>query len=193
MMKIYGGIGYLALRAQARIVPIAIQGLEHSKLSYLRGKMKQRWFPPVNIAIGEAFQVPAGDERFTKKVQKEQATEVVRNQLLRHMLESRLQPEINLFNELLKAAQMHGQSTVICEDVVSHSALTYRKLQLTSYTLAVGLGKLLQGQKRVALLLPNAAGHVVTLFSLYRLGITPAILNYSAGGRLCWTLVKQQE
>ncbi|CAN7339813.1 AMP-binding protein [Paenibacillus sp. LjRoot153] len=181
MMKIYGGIGYLALRSQAQIVPIAIEGLEHSKLSYLRGKIKQRWFPQVNIAFGEAFQVPAADERFTRKVQKEHATEAIRNKLLHHLLESRLRPEINLFNELLLAAHKHGQSRVICEDVMSNSALTYRKLRLTSYTLAVRLGKLLQGQKRVALLLPNAAGHVVTLFSLFRLGVTPAILNYSAG------------
>lgn len=181
MMKIYGGIGYIALRAQARIVPIAIQGLEHSKLSYLRGKIKQRWFPKVEIAFGDAFQVPAGDKRFTKKVQKEQATEFIRNKLLRHLLDSRLEPEHNLFNELLMAAQRHGPSTVICEDVLSNSALTYRKLLLTSYTLAIRLRKLLVEQKRVAVLLPNAAGHVVTLFSLYRLGITPAILNYSAG------------
>ncbi|MDR6555379.1 AMP-binding protein [Paenibacillus qinlingensis] len=181
MMKIYGGIGYLALRSQARIVPIAIEGLEYSKFSYLRGKIKQRWFPQVNITFGEAFRVPLGDDRFTRKVQKEHATEAVRNQLLRHLLESRLQPEVNLFNELLSAAHKNGQSTVICVDVLSNSALTYRKLQLTSYTLAVPLGKLLQGRKRVALLLPNAAGHVVTLFALFRLGITPAILNYSAG------------
>ncbi|WP_235550387.1 AMP-binding protein [Paenibacillus sp. Soil750] len=181
MMKIYGGIGYLALRSQARIVPISIEGLEHSKLSYLRGKIKQRWFPKVNIAFGEAFQVPAGDERFTRKVQKEQATEAIRTKLLDHLLDSRLQPEVNLFNELLAAASRHGQSRVICEDVMSHSALTYRKLQLSSYTLAVRLGKLLNGQRRVALLLPNAAGHVVTLFAVFRLGVTPAILNYSAG------------
>lgn len=181
MMKIYGGIGYLALRAQADIVPIAIQGLEYSKLSYMKGKLKQRWLPPVHIAIGEAFQVPAGDDQYSKRIQKEQATQAVRDKLLRHLLASRLEPEMNLFNELLTAAQRHGQSTVICEDVMSQSAMTYRKLQLSSYTLAVRFQKLLAEQQRVALLLPNAAGHVVTLFALYRLGITPAILNYSAG------------
>ncbi|OCT15699.1 2-acyl-glycerophospho-ethanolamine acyltransferase [Paenibacillus pectinilyticus] len=181
MMKIYGGIGYLALRAQARIVPVAIQGLEHSKFSYLKGKIKQRWFPPVKIAFGDAFQVPAGKEQFSKRVQKEQATHAIRTQLLRHLLESRLQPEMNLFNELLGAARKHGLSTVICEDVMSQSSYTYRKLLQSSYTMTIRLQELLQGHRRVAVLLPNAVGHVITLFALYRLGVTPAILNYSAG------------
>ncbi|WNR45916.1 AMP-binding protein [Paenibacillus roseipurpureus] len=181
MMKLYGGIGYLALRSQARLIPVALHGLEHSKFSYLRGKIKQRWFPAVHIAMGEPFQIPAGNAQLSRRVQKEQATEVIRRGMLAHQLASQLEPAHNLFNELLKSAAKHGNAMVICEDVVTQTALTYRKLVMASYTLAARLVKLLPKDQRVALLLPNSAGHVVTLFALFRIGMTPAVLNYSAG------------
>lgn len=180
MMKLYGGIGYIASRSQAHMVPIAINGLEHSKLSYLRGKMKQIWFPAVTITIGESFQVPV-NEHLTRRVQKERATDLIGSRMQSHLVDSRMKPELNLFNEMLIAAKQHGYSKMICEDILSNTSISYRKLLLTTYTMAERLKELLGSQKRTAVLLPNAAAHVVTLFSLFRLGITPAILNYTAG------------
>jgi acyl-[acyl-carrier-protein]-phospholipid O-acyltransferase/long-chain-fatty-acid--[acyl-carrier-protein] ligase len=180
MMKVYGGIGYIALRSQALMLPIAINGLEHSKLSYLRGKLKQIWFPAVTITFGEAFQVPMS-ELISRRVQKEQATETIRSRMQNHLFDSRMKPEINLFNELLIAAKQHGSSTIICEDIMGGYSLSYRKLLLTTYTMAERIRELLKEQNVTAVLLPNAAANVVTLFSLFRLGVTPAILNYSAG------------
>ncbi|MEC0231615.1 AMP-binding protein [Paenibacillus alba] len=180
MMKVYGGIGYIALRSQARMLPIAINGLEHSKLSYLRGKLKQRWFPAVSISCDKAFQVPMR-EQFSRRIQKEQATETIRAHMQNHLLASRLKPELNLFNELLVAAKKHGTSSIICEDIVGDTALSYRKLLISTYTMAGRLKPLLREQKYVAVLLPNAAANVVTLFALFRLGLAPAMLNYSAG------------
>ncbi|MFD0696085.1 AMP-binding protein [Paenibacillus sp. GCM10027628] len=181
MMKVYGGIGYIALKSQARMIPVAINGLEYSKLSYLKGKLKQRWFPAVSILIGEPFQVEMTPGQTSMRVQKERATEVIRTRMLNHLFASRMKPELNLFNELLSAAKQHGSSVTICEDLTLQTELTYKKLLLTSYIMAVRLNRDLQGQQRAALLLPNAAAMVVTLFSMFRLGITPAILNYSAG------------
>ncbi|SDN53805.1 acyl-[acyl-carrier-protein]-phospholipid O-acyltransferase / long-chain-fatty-acid--[acyl-carrier-protein] ligase [Paenibacillus sp. yr247] len=180
MMKVYGGIGYIALRSQALMLPIAINGLEHSKLSYLRGKLKQIWFPAVSITFGEAFQVPMS-EHISRRVQKDQATDTIRSRMQNHLLESRMKPELNLFNELIIAAKQHGSSAIICEDIVGNYSLSYRKLLLTTYTMAERLKELLKEQNRAAVLLPNAAANVITLFSLFRLGVTPAILNYSAG------------
>lgn len=109
MMKLYGGIGYIASRSQAHMVPIAINGLEHSKLSYLRGKMKQIWFPAVTITIGESFQVPV-NEQLTRRVQKERATDLIGSRMQSHLVDSRMKPELNLFNEMLIAAKQHGYS-----------------------------------------------------------------------------------
>ncbi|WP_311198743.1 1-acyl-sn-glycerol-3-phosphate acyltransferase [Paenibacillus hexagrammi] len=109
MMKVYGGIGYIALKSQALMVPIAIHGLEYSKLSYMKGKLKQRMFPAVSIVIGKPFQVELQGQD-SMRVQKERATETIRTQMQNHLFASRMKQELNLFNELLAAAKLHGSS-----------------------------------------------------------------------------------
>nr|WP_223192834.1 AMP-binding protein [Paenibacillus sedimenti] len=180
MMKVYGGIGYIALKSHARMVPVAINGLEYSKLSYMKGKLKLIWFPAVSISIGEPFQVEMTEGQ-SMRLQKERATEWIRTRMQNCLFDSRMKPELNLFNELLSAAKLHGSSFTICEDLILQAELSYKKLLITSYVMAARLNRDLQGQQRTAILLPNAAAMVVTLFSMFRLGVTPAILNYSAG------------
>lgn len=188
MMKIYAGIGYIALRTGAPLVPVAVNGLEYSKFSYLKGKMRQTLFPPVAITIGDPFRVERREgERM--RAQKERATGRIAAQLQRHVVYSRIPREVRLFDELLRAAQRHGRGRVICEDAAPLSAgrpparLTYRRLLTAAYALSRRLRGELFGEERVALLLPNSAAHVVALTALLRLGKTPAFLNYSAGAQ----------
>ncbi|WP_311198742.1 AMP-binding protein [Paenibacillus hexagrammi] len=65
--------------------------------------------------------------------------------------------------------------------MVSSTNLTYKKLILSTYTMAARLKPVLSGQKYTAVLLPNSAAQVITLFAMFRLGLVPALLNYSAG------------
>ncbi|WP_052488021.1 1-acyl-sn-glycerol-3-phosphate acyltransferase [Gordoniibacillus kamchatkensis] len=93
MMKVYSGIGYLALSTQARLYPIAIGGLEYSKLSYLKNKVRQRWFPGVSVRIGKPFDVVdrSGDPM---RLKKERATEQIRCRMIDHLVRSRLKPDV---------------------------------------------------------------------------------------------------
>ena len=59
--------------------------------------------------------------------------------------------------------------------------LSYRKVITGSYVLGDKLSKVLAGEQRVGVLLPNSVGHLVTLFALFYCGRTPAVLNFSAG------------
>jgi acyl-[acyl-carrier-protein]-phospholipid O-acyltransferase/long-chain-fatty-acid--[acyl-carrier-protein] ligase len=188
MMKVYPGIGYIALRTGAPLVPIAVNGPEYSKFSYLKGKMRQTLFPAVTISVGESFRVELREgERM--RAQKERAARRIAAQLQRHVACSRIPQEVRLFDELLRAAQRHGRGRVICEDAAPLGAgrpaarLTYRRLLTAAYALGRRLRGELFGEERVALLLPNSAAHVVALTALLRLGKTPAFLNYSAGVR----------
>ena len=48
LMKIYEGAGMVADRSRARVVPICIEGLQFSRFGRMRGKLRLRWFPPVD-------------------------------------------------------------------------------------------------------------------------------------------------
>jgi acyl-[acyl-carrier-protein]-phospholipid O-acyltransferase/long-chain-fatty-acid--[acyl-carrier-protein] ligase len=44
-MKVFPGVGYIAMKTRAALYPVAIDGAERSKFSYLCKKWKTRWFP----------------------------------------------------------------------------------------------------------------------------------------------------
>ncbi|WP_409348206.1 AMP-binding protein [Paenibacillus gyeongsangnamensis] len=178
LMKVYPGIGYIALRTGARLYPIAINGLERSKLSRIGDKIKTVWFPEVTIDIGEAFELQAQPE-LPMRVQKERAADRILRELQEQLVTSRLRPDVNLFDELRAQAKRSGWGLPVCAD--SGQTLTYRKLLIAAYLFARKLSRPLHGQERVGLLLPNSAGHVIAFFALVRLGKTPAMLNFSAG------------
>ncbi|OXM85271.1 AMP-binding protein [Paenibacillus rigui] len=178
LMKIYTGIAYIALRTEARLIPITINGAERSKFSYIGNKVNTVWFPKIHIHIGEAFRITPQPELSMKR-QKELAADRILQVMQEQLLHSRLKPDVNLFDELLLQASMHGRSRIICEDLTQK--FTYRKLILASHLFARKLRPQLKKQDAVGLLLPNSIGHVIALFALFRMGKAPAMLNFSAG------------
>jgi acyl-[acyl-carrier-protein]-phospholipid O-acyltransferase/long-chain-fatty-acid--[acyl-carrier-protein] ligase len=178
LMKIYSGIAYVALKTGAKLVPIAINGAERSKLSYIGNKIRTVWFPAISIHIGNSFQIEQQPE-VSMKLQKQQAADAILVAMQEHLLKSRLKPNVNLFDELLLQASVHGSNKMICEDLGQR--FTYKKLVLASYIFGRKLRPLLQDQAAIGLLLPNSIGHAIALFALLRLGKTPAMLNFSAG------------
>ncbi|UQZ85887.1 Bifunctional protein Aas [Paenibacillus konkukensis] len=178
IMKIYPGIAYIALKTGARLVPIAIDGAERSKLSYIGRLVRTAWFPRIAVHIGDAFTV-APQPGVPMKRQKERAADAILLALQDVLLRARLKPGVNLFNELLLQASRSGWGSPACEDL--SQALSYRKLAAASYVFARKLRPLLADQGAAGLLLPSSNGHVIALFALFRLGVTPAMLNFSAG------------
>jgi acyl-[acyl-carrier-protein]-phospholipid O-acyltransferase/long-chain-fatty-acid--[acyl-carrier-protein] ligase len=178
LMKIYSGIAYIALKTGAQLIPIAINGAERSKLSYIGSKIRTVWFPAISIQIGDSFRIEQ-QQQVSMKLQKQQAADMILAAMQEHLLKSRLKKDVDLFNELLLQASLHGQKSRICEDLGQR--LTYKKLILASYVFGRKLRPLLENQAAIGLLLPNSIGHVIALFALLRLGKTPAMLNFSAG------------
>ncbi|RXT03826.1 AMP-binding protein [Ammoniphilus sp. CFH 90114] len=178
LMKIYSGMGYLALKTSAQVYPVVIQGLERSRWSYLGEKNKTVWFPRVGIIIGTPFTIERNEQEMMR-VQKKQATDKVYRVLQNAIFESRVKQDVNLYQEVLSAARDHGWKRVIAGDITS--SVTYQKLLLGSTVLSLKLRDSVHAQTTVGVLLPSSIGHLVTLLGLCRLGVRPAILNFSQG------------
>ncbi|WP_234410537.1 AMP-binding protein [Caldalkalibacillus mannanilyticus] len=178
LMKIYNGIGYLALKTGANIYPMIINGLERSKFSYMQEKNRTCWFPKVRISIGEpcTFEL---DSQQSMKVQKEKVSDAILTLLQEELCRSRTEYDVNLFNKLLEASSTYDSNQPICEDLTQQA--DYKQLLRSTYTLSQKLKKTLEKEETVGLLLPNTIEHVVAFFSLCHLGKTPALLNFSKG------------
>ncbi len=46
LMKVYEGAAMVADKSHATVVPICIEGLQFSRFSRMRGRLRLRWFPP---------------------------------------------------------------------------------------------------------------------------------------------------
>ena len=178
LMKVYDGSGMVADKADAVVVPVRIDGLHFSKLSRMDGKLRQRWFPrvrlqvlpPVRLHVDPALQGRARRRALGLALQDVMVEAEVATRPIGR----------TLFTALLDTADAHGRGALALEDV-AFTPLRFRRVLLGAAALARPLSALAGPGEAVGLLLPNAAGTVVTFFALQAIGRVPAMLNYSAG------------
>lgn len=178
LMKIYEGPGLIADKAKARLLPIRIDGAQYTPLSYLKGKVKIRWFPKITISILEPreFILPpkiTGRER--RKIISAQLYDIMTDTIF-------LSSDINetLFQALLNAKSAHGGKHLIIEDI-ERKPMSYKRLILASIVLGRHITKKLPKDAYVGILLPNSIANVVTFFALQAFHRVPAMLNFTAG------------
>lgn len=87
-----------------------------------------------------------------------------------------------LFTELVKQAKRHGTNTAAVEDN-DGQVLSYGRLVLGARILGRKIDALAAPGEQIGVLLPNAAGMVVTIFGLNAVGRTAGLLNFTAGPR----------
>lgn len=178
LMKIYDGPALVADRSDAEVLPICIDGVQHSTFSYLRGILHITWFPRVTIRIlpPEKIDIPADIRGHVRR--KAAAREM--QSLMLKLYCSGYDYHRTFFTAFLAAARLHGMNRVILEDI-KREPLTYRQILMR----VLLLGKLLKHEtapaEYVGMLLPNVNSAVITFLALQSLGRVPAILNYSAG------------
>ncbi len=187
LMKVYEGPGMIADKANAKVLPIHIEGAQFTPFSRMRGKFRLRLFPKITLTIlpAKQFHVPDG----------------LRGRRRREWISLRLYDELcylnyvsanvrqRLFPSLIEAARVHGKNTPVIEDINRHP-LDYSELIRASFVLGHKIARHTRRQKRVGLLVPNSVGAVVSFFALHAYGKVPAMLNYSAGASLILSAVK---
>ena len=180
LMKIYSGVGFVALKTGAKLYPITFSGLQYSKLSRIKDKVKTHWLPKVAIYAGSGVKLET-DENKSFKLQKKEISDKILILLQETLFAGKQETRGNgnLFDRLIEAGKLHGMGKTMAVDLTGE--LSYRKAITGSYVLGGKFEEALAGQERVGVLLPNSVGHVVTLFALFYCGKSPAVLNFSAG------------
>lgn len=178
LMKVYEGAGIVAEKAQARILPIRIDGAQYSKFSYLKHKIKTRLFPTIHLNI-----LPPEKMTIPDTIIGRQRRTVISNKLydlMVRMMYATSQIDENLFCSLLEASSVYGSKHVILEDV-TRKPLTYRQLLFKSYVLGSVYHHFIPHEKYVGLMLPNMNITVLSLFALMRLDKVPTMINFTQG------------
>lgn len=178
LMKIYQGPGMIADKAGAKILPIKLDGVQHTPFARLKGKVPLRTFPKITITILEPREFEIDPEikgRARRAAAGRQLHDVMEEMVF--MTQDRHQ---TLFQGLLQAEHVNGKSAAIVEDI-ERRPMPFKKLKLGAIVLGARIAGKTEKGEPVGLLLPNSSGAVVTFFALQAAGRVPAMLNFSAG------------
>lgn len=178
LMKIYEGPGMVADKANAMLLPIRIDGPQYSPFSRLHGKIRMKFFPKIKITILEPikFEVP-------KEIVGRERRHLIGHMLydvMSNMMFEGSEDKTTVFESLIEATHQFGLKQVIAEDV-DRNMLSYRKILLGSFLIGYRINQRTAYGQKIGILLPNAAGTIVTFFGCLAYGRVPAMLNFSTG------------
>jgi acyl-[acyl-carrier-protein]-phospholipid O-acyltransferase / long-chain-fatty-acid--[acyl-carrier-protein] ligase len=179
-MKIYPGAALIAEKSNATILPVAIEGLQYSFLSYQRDRLKQRFFPKVTISILPARKLKTSLQP-TSKLRREQATALLDKTMKEANFESIYSKKEKLFEAVIQASVRHGRLRRVLSDA-SGINLTYQALLARSFILGQYILNKTEGDEdTIGVLLPNTTATAITFFGIQYAGKRTALLNFTSG------------
>ena len=178
LMKIFDGPGMVADKADAPIIPVRIDGAQFSRFSRLRGKIRLRSFPKIELtilpprrfAIEGEMTARARSAIAGRRLYEEMST----------MIFATSDIDRTLFQALIDAKDVHGGNTLVVEDI-KREPLGLKRLLTGSMALGRAFERRTTQGEAVGLMLPNVNGTVASFFALQAIGRVPAMLNYTAG------------
>jgi acyl-[acyl-carrier-protein]-phospholipid O-acyltransferase/long-chain-fatty-acid--[acyl-carrier-protein] ligase len=176
LMKIYPGPGLVADKSGAVVLPVRIEGAQYTPFSYLRGRVRLRWFPPIRVSFlpPRRFTVPAG---LRGRERRKHIGKLLAD-LMTEMMFATSNTRRTLIEALLDARRVYGGAHPIVEDI-ERKPVTYHQLIANAYTLGAAMADATRARDYVGVLLPNTVATVYTLLGLHSRERIPAMLNYT--------------
>ena len=178
LMKVFDGPGMVADKADAPIIPLRLDGPQYTPASYLKGKVRQRWFPRITLTV-----LPPRRFAIEGEMSARERRAIAGRRLydeMSAMIFDTTDTDRTLFEALCEARHVHGGKKPLVEDV-KREPLSYDRLLIASSLLGGKLGAMTRKGENVGVLLPNVSGVVVAFFGLQAEGRVPAMLNFTVG------------
>lgn len=178
LMKIFDGPGMVADKADAPIIPVRIDGAQFTPFSRLKGKVRLRRFPRIQLTVLPPRRFTIEGE-MTARARRAIAGRRLYDEMSQMMFATS-DTDRTLFEALLEAQHVHGRGALVVEDV-KREPLSYGRLVTGALVLERALRPATRQGEAVGLLLPNVSTVAVAFFALQAGGRVPAMLNFTAG------------
>lgn len=178
LMKVYDGPGLVADRTGADVIPVRLDGVQHTIFTRLSGQVARRLAPKVTMTVLPPRRLPV-DPAVKGRARRKMAGQLLYD-LMSETLFLTSAIDKTLFRSLCDATALNGRGHLIVEDV-DFTPLPYGRLVAGAFVLGSKIRRFTQDGEAVGILLPNSVGAVVTFFALQATGRVPAMLNVSSG------------
>ncbi|MGN0919382.1 MAG: MFS transporter [Alphaproteobacteria bacterium] len=180
-LKMYEGAAMMALKGNAPIVPIRIDGACHTFFSRITGK--RTWFkafPKITLTVlpPVKFEFPSSmPNREQRRYSSSQLYDIISG-----MLFDSYECHRTIFEAITDAMKMRGRFFKVVEDT-ARKPISYTSLFLKSTVLGRLMQKALPDEERVGVMLPTSAACALTFLGLQLNGKVPAMINFTAGAK----------
>jgi acyl-[acyl-carrier-protein]-phospholipid O-acyltransferase/long-chain-fatty-acid--[acyl-carrier-protein] ligase len=179
LMKVYDGVGLIADKAGAQIVPVHLDGLEATSFSRLTSaQVRKRWFPKVAVKIMEPVKLQVAEDLRGKHRRKAAGSALY--EVMSDLIFRAANTDQTIFAALVGAADKHGLTREAVEDPVTGS-LSYKRLLTGIRLIGSALERGTVSGEAVGVMLPSSNAATVTIFGLVSAGRVPAMINFTAG------------
>ncbi len=178
LMKVFDGPGMVADKADAPIIPVRLDGPQYSPFSYMKGKVRRRWFPKITITVLPPRRFAIEGEMSARE-RRAVAGRRLYDEMSTMMFDTSDTGQ-TLFSRLAEARDLHGGKAKVVEDI-KRAPMSYDRLLAASTLLGKRLAQGTVPGEAVGLLLPNVNGVIAAFFALQATGRVPAMLNFTVG------------
>lgn len=180
LMKVYDGPGMIADKTGAMILPVRLDGVQHTPFARLKGKVPLKSFPKITITILPPRKFTVDPELKGRKRRAAASRQLY--DLMEDMMFLTGDREQTLYQALLRARYVNGDKEIIVQDP-EWKPMTLGRLIKGTQVMGRKLANFTQKGENVGVLLPNSNGAVVAFFALQAFGRVPAMLNFSTGAK----------
>ncbi|MFJ1269001.1 AMP-binding protein [Legionella lytica] len=175
-LRVFDGPGLILKKARASVIPIRIEGAQHSIFSISKDKNRIQARPKVTLYVS-----PAPSYLRLKDRSVDRATVSLR--LFRLISEltfaNSFRPK-SLFRALIDGAYLGIKHKAKIEDS-NRTPLSYRQFLARCFILGRQIKKQTQAGEHVGVMMPTTIAGMVTFFALHAYRRLPAMLNFSMG------------
>lgn len=179
-MKLSAGVAMIADHTGAKILPIHIEGTEYTHFSRVPNKKRMMLLTKVVITVlpAETLEIPDG---LTGTRRSAAAARCFERVMHRMCLSARTKQK-PFFDNLIDARDKFGGNyRMYCD--YGQKPITFNGFITRVLLISEALARQDIRGKHAGVLLPTSVGGIVSVYALERIGVIPAMLNFSLGER----------
>ena len=175
-LKVFDGPGFIIQKSGAPVLPIRIEGAEHSIFSINKSKSIIRLFPKITLHILSPQRLIQSEVGPVNR----HAVSTRLFRLISDMTFANSFKQQSLFSALIEGAEIGIKNNSKIEDV-NRTPLTYRQFLARCFILGRQFKKQTTAGEYVGVMMPTTTAGMITFFALQAYRRIPAMLNFSMG------------